>query len=417
MNSKILLISYFFPPSRTSAIARVVGFIKNLQDYNCNPVVLTVSEPKDRFSLGKDKNGNLSNNEDLPENVEVHKSIELDITKPVNFFDMLSKKGLKLFGITFKKYYFREMCIPDTQITWFPLLKGIALARRCQVMFVTCSPFSSALSACLIRKISKTPLIVDFRDAWTLNPYQLDHTWIHRKVSSLMENWVIKTCDALILNTEGALKLYQDNYENYRDKMYCIPNGYDRLDLAEPEKSNSKFVIMHVGNFYGTRNPKILFDAIGELEFKDQIEFVQIGGDFVGSKDYQGKINLTITGALKNTEALEKMKTASLLYLKQGRNELDKNYVAVAAKTYEYLATGIPILCDCPEGDNMNIVKNYSSCSYLTAEGDKETLKTLLTKAYKNRKVVPEINKNFIEDFSRKNLTKRLKDVIDKVAG
>lgn len=416
MNNKILMISYFFPPSRTSAIARIVGFTSNLYKLDYQPVILTVTDPKDRYGLGKDKHGKLRNNEDVPKGLVIHKSFELNISKPVDFFDMLSRKALKLLGITFKKRYFREFCIPDPQIGWFPIFKGLRLARECKCIFVTCSPFSSALVACVLKKITKTPVILDFRDAWTLNPYQTDHTWIHRKVSTLMEKWVLKTCDALVLNTEGSLKLYQDNYKQYKDKMYYIPNGYDKLDLAAQKKQDDIFVITHVGSFYWTRNPKHLLEAIMELDFKDNIKFMQIGGNFEGSEIYEGKVNMEITGALKNVEALAKMKQGSLLYLKQGRNEIDKNYIAVAAKTYEYLATGLPILCDCPEGDNTDIVNKYSTSAYLTTSGDKEAIKKILIEAYNNRDIVPQINEDFAEIFSRENLTKRLVSIIEKIS-
>lgn len=405
---KILMLCYYFPPIRASAVARTVGFVSNLPSSGYIPIVLTVKESKDKWGVP-------SKNEDVPEDVRIIRSIELNLNKPIDLLDTLVNKFLQLCSFKFSKYYFREnICIPDTQIAWMSLYKGVKYGKQCKCIYVSCSPFSAALSACLIKKIVRKPLVVDFRDAWTLNPHALNHTVFHRAIIKIMEKWVLNTCDALLLNTQGALKLYQDTYPQFIDKFYCVPNGYNKLNM--PEIINKKkFKIIHVGSFYGDRKPDALLDAILELDIKDEIEFVQVGKEFNGYENYIGKLNLTLTGPVKNETALEIMQSASLLYLKQGRENKLVSSIAVAAKTYEYLSTGIPLLCDCPPGDNMAVVEKYSENSFIANKGDKTELKELISTAYQARSDEPKVNNEFVEMYSREALTKSLAEIINKV--
>ena len=99
---------------------------------------------------------------------------------------------LRLFGSELRDKFFREMiAIPDSQIAWISAPRGIRLARRCSVVYASCSPFSSALSGCIIKRATGRPLVVDFRDAWTLNPHA-HHFRFHQRVIEALERRVFR---------------------------------------------------------------------------------------------------------------------------------------------------------------------------------------------------------------------------------
>jgi glycosyltransferase involved in cell wall biosynthesis len=103
------------------------------------------------------------------------------------------------------------------------------------------------------------------------------------------------------------------------------------------------------------------------------------------------------------------MGQASLLYLKQGWEEGISDYVSVAAKTYEYLATGLPVLAECPPGDNLDIVREYSERRYLVPSRTLDDMKRALRSAWSDRTLPPgKISPRFIERFSRDNLARHL---------
>ena len=88
---------------------------------------------------------------------------------------------------------------------------------------------------------------------------------------------------------------------------------------------------------------------------------------------------------MKHADALAMMRTASLLYVRQGWEPGVTDYIAVAAKTYEYLATGLPILAHCPPGDNVEIIRRYAANSYIVTSPEGRELEGALRAAYENR--------------------------------
>ena len=131
--------------------------------------------------------------------------------------------------------------------------------------------------------------------------------------------------------------------------MSCIPNGFDRLNLSGTDVPPGKFTIMHVGDFYRSRNPARLLQALARIGNRD-IEFVQVGPPFDGYDDFTDRVSITVIDRVAHAEALRLMQSASVLYLCQGWEQGIADYIAVASKTYEYLATGLPILGGLPAG-------------------------------------------------------------------
>ena len=103
--------------------------------------------------------------------------------------------------------------------------------------------------------------MLDFRDPWTLNPHA-GHGPFSAMAAVMARTWAIRACDALILNTPGAERLYRTAYPAAAHKMTCIPNGFDRLNLPTERAGGERFVIMHVGDFYRSRRPDRLLEAL-----------------------------------------------------------------------------------------------------------------------------------------------------------
>jgi len=390
----------------TSGTSRSIGFVKELRKRGYQPIVLTVSKSKDPWV----EHGN-RNITDVPQ----VRTLEWNLAGIVDFFHGVFSKFFGVLGIDLKRNYFREIfCIPDSQIAWLSTLKGIKLANDCDYIYASCSPFSSAISACLIKYFTNKPLILDFRDAWTLNPY-IHPTAPHRFIIKHLESWVLRNCDSLIVNTPGAERLYSELYPAYAFKVTAIPNGYDELNLAEKYNSDDTFSIMHVGELHGQRQPNHMLEALAAID-NEHIEFVQIGPKFSSYDLYKDKVQIKLLAYVEREEALKIMKSASLLYLNQGRREGVKDYIAVGAKTYEYLSTGLPILADCPEGDNAELVREFGRNSFTVTSGEIEDLREAIEKAYDNRnRIKPEVDLIYIQNYSRAALTKRLVQILEKI--
>ena len=402
------MLCYYFPPLRSSGTTRSLEFATRLPKHGWRPHVLTVDKTRERWTPADAA---------VPAEVNVHRSYEADLHGLTDVLSGATSKLWSLLGKEWTKNYYREiLCIPDAQVAWFTSFAGSRLARSADCIYVSCSPFSSALSGYWIKKLTGKPLVLDFRDAWSLNPH-VDHIPFHQSLVSKIEKLCIDAADALIVNTEGAAALYREAYPRHAEKILAIPNGYDQLDCVAPEdKQSKKYTIMHVGTFYGERKPDLLLEALSEIDSPD-IEFVQVGQTHPSFERFSSKVPIRVTGSVQREEALRLLKQASLLYLKQGYEQGISHYIAVAAKTYEYLATGLPILADCPPGDNIDIVKQYGAHTHCVTNNSVEEIKKAVLLAKDTwSTLAPKVTTEFADTFSRDALTSKLAEVLERVS-
>ena len=405
---KVLMICYYFPPIVTSGVTRSFEFAKLLPRFGWDPLVLSVMRSKDPWVepvLGED-----------PKALRVERTFEWNLAGLADFLHGCWCRVARLFGIVPDRNLFREyLCFPDSQVAWFSTIRAQKLAGECRVIYVSCSPFSSSVSAAVVKRRTKLPLVVDFRDAWSLNPH-IRFGRLRRALVGRLERFVLGVCDALIVNTEGAGRIYKSVYPEYRNKIVVIPNGYDELTPVVRRTNDGIFKIMHVGSFYGTRNPDLLLECLSEINRED-IVFVQVGGGFDSYQRFRNQVKIEVLPALPRQKALELMRDASLLYLKQGWEPGVTDYVAVGAKTFEYLATGLPILAEVPPGDNAEIVRRYASSGYTVTSRSRAELRRAVESAYAARsRTNVSVSAEFQEKFSRQQLTRQLADVFDRLS-
>lgn len=404
--SSVLMIAYAYPPISASGVIRTVSFARRLPAFGWVPTVLTVRHAKD---------SDMRTGEVVPPDIAVIRTPEYNLQGFVEFLQGATNRLATLLGSELRDRFYRDlMCIPDPQIAWFSSIPGVRLARRADVVYVSCSPFSSAVSGWIIKTITGRPLVLDFRDAWTLNPYNRP-TGLHRAAIERLERMVIAASDHLIVNTPGALRLYRRRYPEFADRMSAIPNGYDTLNLAAPQdRPTDVFRIMHVGSFYRSRGPELLLEALSAIGQHD-IEFVQVGPSHPALRA-AGRLRIRIIDQVPHSEALRLMRTASILYLKQGVEPGVSDYIAVAAKTYEYLATGLPILADGPAGDNIDVVRAHAARSYIVTDAEAASMEQAVRTAFAERAdIEARITDGFVRTFDRTELTRQLAEIFDRV--
>jgi glycosyltransferase involved in cell wall biosynthesis len=402
---RVLMICYLFPPLRSSGTARSVGFAQNLPKFGWVPTVLTVRNAKDAWSSAR---------EPVPVDVEIVRTGEWNLDGLVEFANGALNRCLHSVAIDLKRNYFRQLVVPDTHIAWFSTAAGVRLARRADIVYASCSPFSSAISGCLIKMLTGRPLVVDFRDPWSLNPY--NRTILpHRAAVAFFERFVVSMADRLIVNTEGAERLYKNAYPAHANRILSIANGFDWLPPS-PARSGPKglFRIVHVGAFYGSRSPDNLLEALARLD-DDRVEFVQVGNRVPAFERFADRVRIRVIRTVPRERALELMCEASLLYLRQGDEPGVRDYVSVGAKTYEYLATGIPVLAECPEGDNAELVRRFSQCSFVVKPGDVPHLVGAVRAALEREGSPPTVDPEFVGAFDRTRLTGQLAAAFDSV--
>jgi glycosyltransferase involved in cell wall biosynthesis len=382
--------------------------VKHLLETDIEPVVLTAANPDaaDWIKIDQDSG---------PAGVAVHRVNGVQVGSMVNVFGGLSNRLHRLILGKDQPYnILREhLFFPDLQMTYQPAFlrkaKELIAEQDIRYVFISCSPFSSALLApALKRAFPHVKVILDFRDGWRFNPH-IEHSRRHWQRIEKKEPKIMARVDLFVANTPGMARLYKNAYPDLN--IVTIPNGFDAL--TPKTKTSDRFVIIHTGIFYGRRNPDNLLAALEGVNVP--MEFRQIGSPL------QAKVNnplVTITSIppVPRQELLLQMQEASLLYLKQGFEGEGVPHIAIAAKTFEYLATGIPILADVPEGDNADLIKAYGHESQVITSGKPEEILQALHAAYarwQSGKTDYAISPAFIHDFDRRELVRSLyKEII-----
>jgi glycosyltransferase involved in cell wall biosynthesis len=292
------------------------------------------------------------------------------------------------------------------------------------LVYVSCPPFPPSSVAARIKRRVGIPLVVDYRDAWTLGPYKsstLMGKIISKFIFPALEKKVLAAVDGLIVNTPSALNCYLETFPSLENRIIMIPNGYDEEDFAEyvPGKARDKMILLHCGRF-GTagRDPIHLFEALKLLNNKRlPILLKTIGDQGAGIVERISNLGLNQSvqpiGQIPHKAAIQAMAECDVLINYQ--EQYETQITPIAGKTYEYLRTGKPILAITPAGDNLDIIQQYSRRYETVPPHDTAAIAEAINALYKdweqgllNEHSSPQ--KNYLKIYNREALTARLAD-------
>ncbi len=410
------MIANQFPPMGGSGVQRSVKFVKHLRKFGYEPIVFTREEKgmtlKDETLLN-----------DIPEGTEIIRTKPHDFTEWTSIFKLFGKVlGLKVF-------------IPDSAWLWSRLSRKAAVKaiqdNDIKIIYTTSAPYSDhLLGLYLKRKFPDITWVVDFRDEWTNNPYTLDNPhWFYRtKKEKKMEREVLENADALITNTPVMRKNFVENNNLKGDNFFVIPNGYDvedfeKFDLTKPK--NEKLTLTYTGALYGRRKPDTFFKALSELISENIIDGNKICVNLIGNyhKDkLQAQIDsfsltnqIKIVGYVPHDECIKRQLDSDILVLIEGTGRgADAFYTG---KIFEYMNTGRPVLAVLPENGAAADLVRKTKIGKVAHTDDVSAIKKVIAQYYNdwtNGSLDFEADRNEIEKYERKELTKQLASVFDR---
>lgn len=420
---KVLVITYYWPPSGGSGVQRWLKFTKYLPDFGWQPLVFTPENPS--FEV---KDESLVN--DVSDEVEV---IKLPIWEPYGLVNKLKGKGNQQSDLIKKKkkgllaktlLWIRGNCfIPDPRKFWVKpavkVLEDLIVSNEIDVIITTGPPHSMHLIGHKLKQKLDVKWVADFRDPWTqwglfqnFNMSQL--AWNKHKK---LEKKVLRDANEVITVShhyaEGLKELYQ------RD-VHVITNGFDEAEFESVANIKpDKFVIRHLGVVDEHRNPWPLLNAVEKLAAQN----VQINIEFVGNVNETLKAEISerkeLAGSVEfkpyvsHSEVLPLYrKSAVLLSLPMNAENAKGN---IPGKIFEYLAAKRPILAIGDiSGDAARIVKE-TGAGIIVEERDHEGIMNALLTMKKNFEDGKENTPSEIEKYTRKNLTARLAEVLDNL--
>jgi glycosyltransferase involved in cell wall biosynthesis len=125
-----------------------------------------------------------------------------------------------------------------------------------------------------------------------------------------------------------------------------------------------------------------------------------------------------VLGYLSHAKTVALMRTADLLFLPMQNLPVGVRATIVPGKTYEYLASGRPILAAVPDGDARDLLAEAGS-AYLCRPDDVEAMQRIVVDQvarWASGTHAPEPDPQVVERYERRRLTAHLASVLDAVS-
>jgi hypothetical protein len=227
---RILLIAWYFPPSNTIAAVRLGKLAKFLTSAGHDVRVLTARGLPYAQTLTVE----------IPEQ-RIYRTDWLDINSlsgraknalrralkrpakpavtpgPASIAARKPPRGTSYFGGQASKLYQLLFNIPDKQIGWLPAARKRAMQLinewRPDAIFASAPPFTALLLGYLLSKATGIPLIVEYRDRWSDDPYY-PPPWWRGRLEQWLESKITRHAAAITTVSEPWAETYRARYAN-----------------------------------------------------------------------------------------------------------------------------------------------------------------------------------------------------------
>ena len=434
---RVLIISYYWPPTGGSGVQRWVKFAKYLPEEGWQPVIYTPENPE---QLAVDT----TLEAEIPAEAEI---IKTHITEPYELYKKFlrrsghSKESVEVNPVNAQNKSFAQKAamwvrgnffLPDPRCLWIrpsvKFLKKYLKEHPVDLIVSTGPPQSMHMIGLRLAEETGLPWIADFRDPWTKIFY-----FKHLSMTKATERWHEKMEKKVLDNASAVVAvspLVQQDFQSITETpVELITNGFDECDFPQGEcheasgGADRDFVITHTGLFAADGNPTILWQVLSEKCSQDETFRKLLKIKLIGKTDDQIKTSIAEAGLKENTidmgyqphaKAIEEQRTASVLILPLRK---EPEYKAVLpGKLFEYLASLRPVLgIGQPDGAMSMILDSIKAGVVLDWE-DKASIGKFIDRCWeKHLEGGLTASDADISQFTRRNLTRRMAQLFEKL--
>lgn len=432
---KILIITYYWPPSGGAGVQRWLKFTKYLPEFGWEPIVLTVDETIASYPVIDE-----TLNKDIHPSLRVYKTKSFEILSV--FGRLFGKKNIPHAGFAnhnkesifswVLRFLRGNFLIPDARRGWnkFAFKKASELIQKENIKHIitTSPPHSTQLiGLALKKKHPNVRWIADLRDPWTDIYYQQEllQTRMAKKIAFYYERNVLQKADHILV-TIPSLKtlLASKKFHLSLSKITVITNGYDEADFKQMNGrriDQKMLVFSYVGTIAEIYEPELLFKALSyvskdypTLGFKIQ---------FIGSNNRLFIENLAkkhhlidkihFINYVTHGKAIEYMYNSDVLILLIPNN-IGGNFT-IPGKLFEYMATKNPIIALGPKSGDVDKIIRQQHCGQLFDRLEEMELSNylheLIQKHLSNQSL--KLMANDLHLHSKRNQTKSLISILE----
>ena len=434
---RVLIITYYWPPTGGSGVQRWVKFAKYLPSEGWQPVIYTPENPE---QLAVDT----TLEKEVPAEAEI---VKTHITEPYELYRKFLKKSghskdavevnpvnaqnktfLQKAAMWVRGNFFR----PDPRCMWIDpsvrFLEKYLKDHPVDLIVSTGPPQSMHLIGRKLAQRTGLPWIADFRDPWTKIFY-----FKHLCLTKATERWHMKMEKRVLdeaTRVVAVSPLVQQEFQAMtKTPVELITNGFDECDFAaEACKEaaggpDTDFTVTHTGLFAADGNPTVLWEVLAEKCAADEDFSRLLKIRLVGKTDEQIvssikaaglEANLIDMGYQPHNIAIDQQRTASLLILPLRK---EPEYKAVLpGKLFEYLASWRPVLGIGQPDGAMAMILDSSKAGKVLDWNDKAEISKFIDYCWKkHQKGDITIEGADLSQFTRRNLTARMAALFDSL--
>jgi hypothetical protein len=430
---RVLFLAYYFPPHGGAGVQRTVKFLKNLPSHGYEAVVVAGPATTKLDWAPWDE----TLEAEIPAGTEIHRVAGPEPT---------ASSGWRGRGE-------RWLRLRDPFSRWWvegASALGLELARGCDLVYASMSPFDTAVAAGRIASATGKPWVADLRDPWALDEWTVFPTGAHRRLEERAMRHLLADADALILNTPDATSAVLASFpELATRRIETIPNGWDRADFADPPpvRGDAAFRIVYVGYAHVTAGrrhsrTRVIRTAFGgamkglDVLARSHVFLLEALDRLVAEQpELRSRIELHIAGAhgaagsgaahplvrlheyLSHPRAIALMRSADLLFLPMHDLAPGVRARAVPGKTYEYLAARRPILAALPDGDARDLLSGWPETHLCRPRAVDCLIEAVRAHLADPRSRAPFEAPELLWSYERNELTRRLAALFDAVIG
>jgi glycosyltransferase involved in cell wall biosynthesis len=417
ISKKVLILSYYWPPSGGSGVQRWMYFAKYLKQLGWEPIVITVDEKQASYP---------ELDQSLLKEVEGIRVIKTATREPLRLYSRLTSgsasQGIPQGEVNTKSifgqlaaYIRGNYFIPDARKGWVPFAVKAAIKllkhEKIEHLITTGPPHSTHLAGLQLINLFPLNWWVDFRDPWTDVFY---NNLMRRSKSSQakdaqLERTVLQRASGIITTIGG--KFHQNLKAKAPDQnVITLANGFDAelmngIDSLPPKEV---FHVVYTGLLTQQQAYPSILKTLRQLKGDRPIRFSLAGNisDNILDEIRTALPNVEVVyhGYLDHAAAIALMKSGHLLlnFIFSGATTQ-----MISGKLLEYFATQIPVLS---LGDPLSAAGEFiakGSCAKMIDSEDHIAIRAFVQELFEGN--IPQKNKmEDLEQWSRKAITQRL---------
>ena len=365
---RLLVITYYWPPSGGAGVQRCLKFVKHLGAFGVEATVITVDPAQATYPVRDE-----SLLAEVPAGVRV---IRTATSEPFESYKKLTGRAVPYGGFANEgkpglmqkalRFVRSNLFIPDPRRGWnrhalAAAERLLAAGETFDAVLTSSPPHSTQLIGLALQRRHGLRWLADLRDPWTDIYYyhDLHHTPLAAWLDARYERRVLTQADAVLVTSPETKRLFLGKLPDLpAAKFHVLPNGYDESDFQRPSQPPTACLrITHTGTITELYHIDQLLLAVAACAARHpdvplQLRFVgQVSAELRGQIGRAGLLPVTeFIDFVPHDQSVDHLLSASVLLM--AIPDVPRNFGILPGKVFEYLAANKPILCVGPAGSD-----------------------------------------------------------------